>query len=323
MDDRDFIEVEVEDLYQWMRRVVLSEKVRTPCHWLNYSGSEMGRKWVFRGQSDATWDVASTLERSNVFKRCVDTKCRVEIERYCFDEFLRRSNFPSQGKNLTAFDWVALMQHNGCPTRLIDFSYSAFVALYFAVSDISHKPENNEEDNGAFAVWAISLDDLRGSRERFAGDGGISTHYEDANNASTCEFGIYDNTAKELFDREGFGLKRSRIYLGFPKFGNERSNAQSGVFLFQSDFEQSFMKDLTECLTLPPVKMKLDDLCPEDPFRNMCSDRLSRVVKFIFPNTLRQDARLALRSMNMFPHTIFPDLGGIAQTISQSVNEMN
>ena len=47
-------------------------------------------------------------------------------------------------------DWLALMQHYGASTRLLDFSHSFYVAAYFAV-------ENATKDS---AVWAVNLDAL-------------------------------------------------------------------------------------------------------------------------------------------------------------------
>ena len=53
-----------------------------------------------------------------------------------------------------SFDWLFLMQHYGLPTRLLDWSESPLVALYFAVeNDVSH----NGEDA---AVWSLRPSEL-------------------------------------------------------------------------------------------------------------------------------------------------------------------
>jgi hypothetical protein len=51
-------------------------------------------------------------------------------------------------------DWLAIMQHYGAPTRLLDFTYSPYVALYFAL-------RNREENELDYAeVWGINADAL-------------------------------------------------------------------------------------------------------------------------------------------------------------------
>ena len=52
-----------------------------------------------------------------------------------------------------SFDWLFLMQHYGVPTRLLDWSESPLVGLYFAVED------EKELDNDA-ALWALKPSEL-------------------------------------------------------------------------------------------------------------------------------------------------------------------
>lgn len=65
------------------------------------------------------------------------------------------------------WEWVALMQHHGAPTRLLDWSRNALVAAYFAVEKEAttnsavyawrskERPVNVKKDLGPFAVTQV------------------------------------------------------------------------------------------------------------------------------------------------------------------------
>jgi hypothetical protein len=51
---------------------------------------------------------------------------------------------------------LALAQHHGLPTRLLDWSYSSLIALWFAVSEAPIKKEKGGFENGV--VWVLNAD---------------------------------------------------------------------------------------------------------------------------------------------------------------------
>ena len=89
----------------------------------NLSG---GYEWIFRGHSDATWQLISRAGRSPYVRN---------NERALFNAWKRRAAEYVNGVGLTDWDWMALAQHHGFPTRLLDWTSNPLVAAYFALRD--------------------------------------------------------------------------------------------------------------------------------------------------------------------------------------------
>ena len=96
----------------------------------------------FRGHSDATWGLTPKLYRVKQPKRGI----RI-IEDELRQEFIMRGPGLSDAGPLTSWEWYFMMQHFGAPTRLLDWTEGALIALYFAVRD-------NRGDSDA-AVWIL------------------------------------------------------------------------------------------------------------------------------------------------------------------------
>lgn len=90
--------------------------------------------WAFRGQENATWPLESSLTRY-LKKFGVPSTGWLAREKDSLHKFKRKAHLllprtPEEGETL---EWLALMQHHGAPTRLLDFTWSPYVAAFFAL----------------------------------------------------------------------------------------------------------------------------------------------------------------------------------------------
>lgn len=109
---------------------------------------ERGRLWMFRGHPKTAGRLRTSLER--VLERFeLPIERQEEVERLLLREFRRHyhrftADVPEEDDTLR---WLALMRHHGAPVRLLDMSYSPYVALFFALDGVAH--------GDSCEIWAI------------------------------------------------------------------------------------------------------------------------------------------------------------------------
>ncbi len=79
---------------------------------------------MFRGQSNKQWRLQPSVGR--------DDSYTPEKERLLIDQFRRLAEPYVASAGLTEWDWLALAQHHGLPTRLLDWTSNSLVACFFA-----------------------------------------------------------------------------------------------------------------------------------------------------------------------------------------------
>lgn len=110
-------------------------------------GIETGYRWLFRGQPNACWNLQASVHRDY----------GEDEERYLTQEFRARAGVrhAHRPRYEDYADWLALMQHYGLPTRLLDWSHSPLTAAFFAVERSMRHSNYRDTDPSDAAIWAL------------------------------------------------------------------------------------------------------------------------------------------------------------------------
>ncbi len=280
-----------------------------------------GSAWLYRGQEDAKWLLQSSLDRV-IAEDATDSPA--EAERSSIDLF--RANSKLLGYNWESeIDALIAMQHHEAKTRLMDFSTSLMVALFFAFE----KRHQKAMERTIFAVNfnALCMSDPLRMRyenykihdkhkmllpERIKLGRGRSILVEDVDFRKF----VFD-TANDVI-RNGCG--EDGILPLYTAANNKRQLSQAGVQLMPFSF-RPFVENLAAALGIDSIKELNNPSCVVSDFSHLPIDKVpdkTVLIKMVFDSSMERDAWDILDQSNINPFTIYPDLIGLARSLQHN-----
>jgi hypothetical protein len=225
--------------------------------------------WAFRGHVSAQWPLVPSLSR-RLQQFCPEERLWPLREARAMRVFRRKAHIYLQDRTILHDDLrcLALMQHHGAATRLLDFTKSPFVAAFFALESATRD----------VAVFALNTPALWNRAPTF--DPLLTRAQVDPR---------IDGNYKRYF----MGNRMPVIWFGEPTEMDARLVAQSGLFVVPGVLDQ-------------PLDVILDGYGGSEGL----------LTKFVLPLDMRDEAMRALYRMNVTYATLFPDLDGMARSVS-------
>jgi hypothetical protein len=232
--------------------------------------------FVYRGHSDAGWRLESSLER--LLGGIWTPSDAQKYEDFALKEFRDKFHLYDceNERPRSKLAWLSIMQHHGVPTRLLDFTESPFVALYFAIE--SYDPSCNKD----MAIYAVDYSaTMRASMKHIAA---IDESFKET------PLSVYRDLDL-VFDKVD-GSKFDVAWITEPAMLNVRLDRQAGSFLIPSNVGRRIVETLSS-----PMYESIEAL------------------KYLIPGHLYCDLFDLLCKMNITSKGLYGDIDGLARSI--------
>lgn len=239
--------------------------------------NELPNNFIYRGHSNANWLLQSSLERIIGDKWSAEEATK--FEEYSITQFKSKFHLYDR-ENLqpnSKLAWLSVMQHYGVPTRLLDFSESPYIALYFAME--FYTPQNHED----FSVFAIDYNGIMDNSIRVIGS--MDNTFKESR---TSVYSKSDAVFEDTVDRFSHNI----AWVAEPIQLNARLDRQVGTFLLSGN-----------------RGMKIQEVLDSSTYNNVS------MYKFRINNKLYEGVFALLRKMNITSKSLYGDLDGLARSI--------
>lgn len=299
-------------------------------------------KYYYRGQNSNSDKLETKIRRGQGSLANEDALEEYEIK--MIEDYQRKvhhyiKDVPEEDEYL---EWLSIVQHYGGSSRLLDFTHSLFIALYFSlhnnrkndanvwvVSDLSMFYEEVEEryktylnDDEIFDYDVLHHCKLiKPSR-----DGCMTRKGSLPRKKELCKKWIYDCDNKEFRINKDFvqlvvkgKITKLGVFMIEPFRLNQRMIAQQGVFAvpftlcvsFEENLCAMFGKDFKITENNNPEKLSEVDI---DKLINECP-----LMEFTIKQESFGDFKDLLQDMNIKTETLFPDFEGLTQSLQEKI----
>ncbi|TGK51149.1 FRG domain-containing protein [Leptospira kanakyensis] len=239
--------------------------------------------WVFRGEADQNWELKTSIDRASE-----------KIPRLPFSELesiwqinKTRRIYP-EIKDINPTDYLEILsflQHHGVPTRLLDFTRSPYLALYFSFEDLDQKSEYTTiyGFNAAF-FRSKFYECIKKQEDHFTKEIDYNFYKEDLINWGNIEY--FPRLYNEIINPDNIDF----VLPVEPDVFNQRIFVQQGLFFLQGSTQKSFYQNL--------------EIYQE-------SDLDKNTFKLNINRNLQNKIILKLAKMGITPYSLYPGIEGL------------
>lgn len=237
--------------------------------------------FFYRGHANANWALQSSLERIIGSKWSADEAKK--FEEFSLLQFKPKFHLYDHENVIpdTKLAWLSIMQHYGVPTRLLDFTESPYVALYFALE--AYDPHSGHD----LAIFAL---DYTGILDRSIDH--IRSKDEEFKETRSSVYEKQDKIFEEIVDRFSYDI----VWIAEPKQLNARLDRQAGSFLLSGN-----------------RGLKIQEILDSKSYENIL------MYKYHVHSSLYTGIFALLRKMNITSKSLYGDLDGLARSIKMQM----
>jgi len=223
---------------------------------------------AFRGMSDASYNLKTSLIRLSG-----DT---VKLENHLLRNFKKYAQRDADHDS-SIWNWLAVAQHHGLPTRLLDWTYSPLVAMHFATEDLDYYDTDG-------VIWCVDF---------------VKTNQ------------LLPQSMKKLIEEEGsnaFTIEMLRVIAGTLPEYDRLAKDEFVVFFEPPSLDQRIVNQFALFSMMSSPTERLDD---------WLETRAELCKRIIIPASVKWEIRDKLDQANITERVLLPGLDGLSRWLKR------